>query len=195
MTATAPTTSCRPTIPSSHLSRQNIVQTCGKCHEGSHRQFAGYLTHATHHDRDKYPILFYTFWFMTILLVGTLVVAGTHTLLWLPRSFQALKKHRKLRKATHGSLEYQRFAPYHRRLHILVIISFLGLALTGMTLKFSYLAWAQWISGMMGGFETAGYIHRVCAVITFFYFFAHLYFLVRDKHRVAKDLEPVFLQE
>jgi hypothetical protein len=57
--------------PKSRLSRQNIVQTCGQCHAGSHRQFAGYLTHATHHDRKKYPILFYTFWFMTSLLVGT----------------------------------------------------------------------------------------------------------------------------
>ncbi|MFZ5980587.1 MAG: cytochrome c3 family protein, partial [Candidatus Zixiibacteriota bacterium] len=27
----------------STLSRQNIVSTCGKCHPGSHRQFAGYL--------------------------------------------------------------------------------------------------------------------------------------------------------
>jgi cytochrome b subunit of formate dehydrogenase/uncharacterized protein with PIN domain len=165
----------------STLSRQNIVSTCGECHEGSHRQFAGYLTHATHHDRSKYPILFYTFWFMTFLLLGTLTVAGTHTLLWLPRSFQAMKHTNKIRKRSHGSLEYQRFKPYHRRLHVLVIVSFLGLALTGMTLKFSYLGWAQWLSGMLGGFETAGYIHRVCAVITFFYFFAHLYYVVRDK--------------
>ena len=38
------------TDPRSRLSRANIVKTCGKCHPGSHRQFAGYLTHATHHD-------------------------------------------------------------------------------------------------------------------------------------------------
>jgi cytochrome b subunit of formate dehydrogenase len=176
-----------PHDPNSHLSRENIVETCGKCHEGSHRQFAGYLTHATHHNRDKYPILFYTFWFMSFLLLGTLTVAGTHTLLWLPRSFQAMKQHKKIRKLTFGELEYQRFKPYHRRLHVLVIISFLGLALTGMTLKFSYLGWAQWISGVIGGFETAGYIHRVCAIITFFYFFAHLFFVFREKHKERKS--------
>ena len=51
--------------PRSHLSRNNIVATCGKCHTGSHRQFAGYLTHATHHDPKKYPFLFVTFWGMT----------------------------------------------------------------------------------------------------------------------------------
>jgi cytochrome b subunit of formate dehydrogenase len=170
--------------PKSRLSRQNIVATCGQCHEGSHRQFAGYLTHATHHDRHKYPILFYTFWFMTSLLVGTLAVAGAHTLLWLPRSFQAMKQHKKLRVESHG-LEYKRFGHLPRRLHILVIISFIGLALTGMTLKFSYLGWAQVLSHMLGGFESAGYIHRICALITFFYFGAHIFDVVRQKRRAG----------
>ncbi len=73
----------------------------------------GYLTHATHHERHKYPFLFYTFWFMTFLLVGTLVLAGIHTLLWLPRSFQAMKEHKKLRQVYHGSLEYRRFKRFH----------------------------------------------------------------------------------
>ena len=74
--------------PRSHLSRANVAATCQKCHAGATRRFAGYLTHATHHDPRKYPFLFYTFWAMTILLVGTFVVSGVHTLLWLPRAFQ-----------------------------------------------------------------------------------------------------------
>ncbi|MDH3890283.1 MAG: cytochrome c3 family protein [candidate division Zixibacteria bacterium] len=167
-----------PDNPKSTLARQHIVETCGKCHSGSHRQFAGYLTHATHHDRDKYPILFYTFWFMTCLLIGTLVIALTHTLLWLPRSFQAMRQHKKMREDMRGQLQYRRFKPLHSRLHILVVISFLGLALTGMTLKFSYLGWAQWISALLGGFESAGFIHRLCAVITFFYFGVHVFDLI-----------------
>jgi hypothetical protein len=76
------------TIPESHLSRQNVVKTCQKCHPSANRQFAGYLTHATHHDPQKYPWLFWVFWGMTGLLVGTFVLAGTHTLLWLPRSLK-----------------------------------------------------------------------------------------------------------
>ncbi len=81
-----------PTDPNSRLSRQNVVETCKKCHAGANRRFAGYLTHATHHDPNKYPFLFWVFWGMTGLLVGTFVLAGTHTLLWLPRSFQWKKK-------------------------------------------------------------------------------------------------------
>jgi hypothetical protein len=74
--------------PNSHLSRANVAATCGKCHAGATRRFAGYLTHATHHDPRKYPFLFYTFWGMTTLLLVTFVVGGVHTLLWLPRAFQ-----------------------------------------------------------------------------------------------------------
>jgi cytochrome b subunit of formate dehydrogenase len=180
-----------PDDPASTLSRQNIVETCGRCHEGSHRQFAGYLTHATHHDRTKYPILYYTFWFMTTLLVGTLIVAGTHTLLWMPRSFQSMRQYRQLRQASHGKLQYRRFRKFNSQLHILVIISFLGLALTGMTLKFSYLGWAQWLSSLLGGFESAGFIHRVCAVVTFFYFSAHVFDLIRQKRHERKTFRQV----
>lgn len=83
--------------PNSHLSRDNVVSTCQKCHPGATRRFAGYLTHATHHDPDKYPLLFYAFWGMTGLLVGTFVLSGVHTLLWLPR---ALQMRRELRRKT-----------------------------------------------------------------------------------------------
>ena len=39
-----------PDDPASTLSPQNVVGTCQQCHEGAHLKFAGYLTHATHHD-------------------------------------------------------------------------------------------------------------------------------------------------
>lgn len=81
-----------PSDPASTLSRSNIVQTCQKCHENSNKKFVGYLTHATHHDKDKYPILFYTFWGMSILLMGTFTFFGLHTLLWLPRAMQERKR-------------------------------------------------------------------------------------------------------
>lgn len=74
--------------PASHLNRKNVVKTCQKCHTNANKQFAGYFTHATHHDPAKYPLLFWTFYGMTGLLVGTFVIAGIHTLLWLPRSLQ-----------------------------------------------------------------------------------------------------------
>jgi hypothetical protein len=85
-----------PTDPNSRLSRQNVVNTCKTCHPSANKQFAGYLTHATHHDPVKYPILFWVFWGMTGLLIGTFFIAGMHTLLWLPRSLQWRKKLKEL---------------------------------------------------------------------------------------------------
>jgi Cytochrome c3 len=76
------------TDPRSHLSRANVVATCRQCHSDATRRFAGYLTHATHHDPKKYPFLFWSFWGMTALLLGTFVVGGVHTLLWLPRAVE-----------------------------------------------------------------------------------------------------------
>ena len=166
--------------PKSHLSRANIVETCNRCHPGSNRRFAGYLTHATHHDPKKYPALFWTFWGMTGLLIGTFAFAGFHTLAWLPRSF----RHRlRLERAKGGeaTLYYRRFPALYRNLHIMVIVSFLGLALTGMTLKFSYTPWAWVLARLLGGFEAAGFIHRVCALVTFTYFAVHLWDMVRRK--------------
>ena len=81
-----------PSDVRSHLSHENVVATCQKCHPGANRQFAGYLTHATHHDPKKYPYLFYTFWGMTGLLVGTFVLSGLHTILWLPRALQMRRR-------------------------------------------------------------------------------------------------------
>jgi hypothetical protein len=87
----------RVSDPRSRLSRQNVVATCQSCHPGATRRFAGYLTHATHHDPDKYPFLFWTFWGMTSLLVGTFVAGGLHTLLWIPRAVQMRRELRRER--------------------------------------------------------------------------------------------------
>jgi len=51
-----------------------------------------------------------------------------------------------------------------------VIISFLGLSLTGLPLKFSDQAWAKTLMSFYGGAEYAGLIHRGCAILTFYYF-------------------------
>jgi cytochrome b subunit of formate dehydrogenase len=79
--------------------------------------------------------------------------------------------------------EFVRFTRLQRVLHACMIISFISLATTGLTLKFSYTAWAVMLSRLLGGFQTAGYIHRTAALLMFGVFGAHLYDLYRLKHR------------
>jgi cytochrome b subunit of formate dehydrogenase/uncharacterized protein with PIN domain len=177
--------------PKSHLSRGNIVKTCAQCHPGSNRRFAGYLTHATHHDKAKYPFLFYTFWAMTGLLAMTFTMAGLHTLAWLPRSLQYRRQLRQS-EAQHPDQKWvRRFTPFYSKLHLMVIVSFLGLAITGMTLKFSYAGWAHVLARLFGGFETAGIVHRVCAVITFLYFGLHIWDLLKRKRVEAGGIKKL----
>jgi cytochrome b subunit of formate dehydrogenase len=174
----------------SHLSRTNIVDTCAKCHPGSNRQFAGYLTHATHHDPHKYPQLFYVFWGMTGLLVGTFGFFGLHTLIWLPRSWKLRRElaAQGIIASPHAPKQVVRFSSKVRRMHFVMILSFFGLALTGMMLKFSYMGWARFIARAVGGYAAAGFIHRVCAVVMVCLFIYHLWDARQGYKRSGKTL-------
>ena len=79
--------------------------------------------------------------------------------------------------------QFIRFTRLQRILHICMIVSFMSLALTGLTLKFSYTKWAAVLSHLLGGFESAGYIHRSAAVVMFGVFITHLVDLYRLKKR------------
>ena len=89
--------------------------------------------------------------------------------------------------------QYMRFKARHIILHLTVIISFLGLTLTGLPLKFSTQQWAQTLMNFYGGSEYAGLIHRGCAVITFYYFISALILSV-DFLFVRKDIKGMWVQ-
>lgn len=78
---------------------------------------------------------------------------------------------------------YWRFGLYHRFTHALIIISFLGLAATGIPLKFSDRSWAVALAHFLGGFQVMGFLHRTCAIITFIYCGMHLGFLAHTLFR------------
>ncbi len=162
-----------PSNPESMLSHDNVVNTCAACHPGAHRKFAGYLTHATHHDPGKYPYLFYAFWFMTLLLVGTLTFAILHTLAWLWRLLRTRDQWVQHKTAPQERL-YIRFSRTQRIMHLVMLLSFFTLALTGMTLKFSYMGWAVVLSKVMGGFGAMGMLHRTGAVVLIALFAFHI---------------------
>jgi len=167
--------------PNSSVGSQNIVETCKKCHPDANERFTGYLTHATHHNKTKYPVLYYTFWGMTSLLVGVFGFFGIHLLLWLPRSLQGIKKRKAHAQSSTNKYHIIRFTKSQRITHIFVILSFIMLALTGMMLKFAGMAWASRLSGLLGGVHNAGIIHRFAAVITFGYFTFHVFSMIRMK--------------
>jgi cytochrome b subunit of formate dehydrogenase len=84
----------------------------------------------------------------------------------------------------------RRFDDLDRRLHIFLMTSFLGLALTGLPLLFSERAWAKVLSKAFGGFRSAGALHRMFAVVMVSVFFVHL---VRILKRLVLDKETTIL--
>lgn len=59
---------------------------CSKCHEGASASFAAYVVHAPDPYRadtiNSFPVLFYFFWAMIALAVGTFALFLPHTILW-----------------------------------------------------------------------------------------------------------------
>jgi len=63
------------------------------------------------------------------------------------------------------NVEYTRFSPAQRFEHILVIVSFTCLALTGIPQKYATHDWAQAMIDFLGGIESVRIVHRVMATV------------------------------
>lgn len=62
---------------------------------------------------------------------------------------------------------YWRFNVLHRAVHIVVMIAFIGVALTGFSLAFSSVGAARTFVWFLGGIDNARYLHRFCAVVLY----------------------------
>jgi cytochrome b subunit of formate dehydrogenase len=69
---------------------------------------------------------------------------------------------------------YWRFNVFHRFIHLVMMVTFIGLALTGLPIKYPSAFWAKGLISLWGGVKGAGLFHRWFAGFTFGYFFLHL---------------------
>lgn len=191
----------------SSVNAANLTATCAQCHTRSSVGFAKFIPHAEPSNRSKYPVLFWVSLSMNILLIGTFLFFWVHSLMWAFRGFVEKKRLRDAGyfPATAGRSKkganirqkvYRRFPVAHIVMHLFVVTSFLGLALTGLPLKFNQTAWGKWLMDFYGGTATAGIIHRICAIVTFGYFFVALYmssrFLFSKKHSDEPFMKRLF---
>lgn len=183
--------------PQSRLHGDKKLETCRQCHPAAGEKFTQYIAHADHTDRKNYPVLYWTFIVMTMIVVSTFLFFGAHTILWFARSVVVYIFNRKAFKeakvkAATDEETFVRFRPFERFLHVLVMTSFLLLVATGMPLKFYYTAWAKHMVAWIGGLEAAAQLHRLGAIVTFTYFTLHIGALAlaayrnRAQYRLAK---------
>jgi cytochrome b subunit of formate dehydrogenase len=75
---------------------------------------------------------------------------------------------------TGGGRYYRRFGPIERVMHALLMLTFIGCALTGVPLLFADHDWAGTLVGLMGGFKGAALVHRICAAVMTVVFVGHV---------------------
>ena len=165
----------------SSINPAHLIANCGRCHRGFNPRFVAYKAHPDYHDRKNYPALFWTFVFMSGLLIGTFLFFWVHTLLWWRKSYWEKDRRERLGNdlpcipaGDEGLVPVQRFSLQERVIHVLLILSFMTLVLTGFPLKYHTAPWAQILIGLWGGIVKAGLFHRLAAgllTVLFLYVF------------------------
>ena len=77
-----------------------------------------------------------------------------------------------------GPRYYSRFSVPQRYLHGFLLTTFLGLAVTGLTLRFGTAGWAAAVAGAVGGFRAVLFFHLFSAVVLTIAFLIHVANLV-----------------
>ena len=83
---------------------------------------------------------------------------------------------------------YRRFDRIDRVMHGFLMVSFLGLALSGLPLIVADHGWAKTLARMLGGFQSTMIIHRVCAVVLIIVFVGHIVRVALRAYR-SRDLK------
>jgi cytochrome b subunit of formate dehydrogenase len=160
--------------PRASIHSDRVQATCGACHGEVSLAFASFDPHADPRDPERNLALHVIWRAMTTLLVVVFGFFGLHALLWLQRSVVALGRG----ELTGGHLDrgpyVRRFTPSQRWTHVVVIVTFLTLAATGLPLHFHYAGWAQVVADLFGGVAGARVLHRLAAIATFGYFAFHV---------------------
>ena len=173
--------------PLSKVHADNRLETCRSCHEDAQAGFVTFHPHGKAGDRENYPAMWFAQTGMIGLLIGTFAFFWLHSALWFYREWKDRKEGKnrphidiEALGLPEGKTHFRRFSRWWRAAHLTGALSIMTLTLTGITILYADSFWAPTIMRLLGGPETAGYIHRVAALGFIGVFFIHLiYFAIR----------------
>jgi cytochrome b subunit of formate dehydrogenase len=160
--------------PLSSVNPANLVATCSQCHDDVTELFTSFDPHNNPSDPDDNFAVYVVWLVMTSLLLGVFAFFGVHDILWLQRSLVGVLRGEFEEEGDESGQYVRRFNTMNIRMHIVIITTFLLLALTGLPLKFHAAPWAQQLINLLGGIDSARFIHRFAAIGTFGYMTYHL---------------------
>jgi cytochrome b subunit of formate dehydrogenase/uncharacterized membrane protein len=162
----------------SRLSAENRAETCRQCHANASGNFLAFDPHTDYTDPQRSPIVHGVYVVLLTVLLTTFGLFGVHSVLWFVRGLVDVFHGGRPRRLQPLGPAYVRFPRFHRIGHAVMLLAFLGLALTGLPMKYSSMEWAQRVAQAMGGFASTSFWHRVFALVTFGCFTAYLVRLV-----------------
>lgn len=184
--------------PQSTVHPDNRYITCANidCHPSADPKLADYKVHMLA-DRDRHPFEYYVSAFFVTLTLLSFIPIMLALILDVIRSLfpgNTVHENRPLppRPIVAGVelgpqeplIEVKKGKRYFRHLtlnqrwqHIAMMLSFAGLALTGLPMKYFHVDWVERLYLFMGGIPVATVAHRVCAIVMggiFLYHFVYI---------------------
>ena len=158
--------------PASVLNPDQLVKTCGNCHQGFHTRFVSYVPHPVPDDPKQFLGLYLTKVFMIALLVGVFGFFWLHSMLWWRKVYaeksclrrQGLQIKAELPEEA-GRQFVRRFGVKERIMHVLLILSFFGVIVSGFPLKYPEAWWSKVFITLFGSVGAAGDLHRISAAL------------------------------
>lgn len=160
--------------PQSRMSTANRQQTCRECHPNASANLMTFDPHSDHTDPARSPVEYYVYITLLTLLFTTFGVFGVHSALWFMRGMIEVVRHGRPKQLVPGALAYRRFKGFHRTAHTMMAISFIGLAATGLPLKYSHYDWSKSLVYFMGGFDSTSALHRLFGIVTIVCFVVYM---------------------
>jgi cytochrome b subunit of formate dehydrogenase len=170
--------------PHSTINRANLDATCGKCHKGVTQKFTMTRVHLEDgvHPWDIGSIA--VRWVRLVYIVLIFVVIGAmflhNAILWRSKAV--------VRRRMQNPMMV-RMTTNQRWQHLILLVSFIVLVITGFALKFP----DSWIAQLIGmGEHLRSIVHRVAGVILISAGIYHVFYLAaaREGRRLLRDLMP-----
>ena len=169
--------------PRSTINRANLMTTCGQCHPGVTEKFVMGKVHVDAPLSADFGSVAVR-WIRKLYLGMIFAVIGAmllHNLvIWRRKALLRRKQEHRL---------VQRMTVHQRWQHVILLVSFITLVITGFALKFP----DSWFANLLGmGERVRGITHRVAGVILITVGVYHLLYaaISKDGRRLLKDFLP-----
>lgn len=166
--------------PTSAINKDNLAETCGKCHPGVSSQVSKGLVHADATSKAN-KILYYVTAFYLMLITGTIGGMLFHNGLDFRKKFAArLKGNHESNFEELNGKQFIRLTVNERIQHFLLMFSFIMLVYTGFAMKFPEAWWAAPLIRWEGAFAIRGLLHRLAAVVMIGLSVYHVFYLITN---------------